>query len=55
MLAIRLRLFPFGVIAGFGRTGNSILFDGIHYNLEGHRKYYNSVKGAIIAAANKLA
>ena len=24
MLAIRLRLFPFGVMAGFGRTGNII-------------------------------
>ena len=32
----------------------SYLGDGVHFNQEGNRKYYNSVCGAIIAAANVL-
>ena len=32
----------------------SYLGDGVHFNQEGNRKYYNSVRGAIIAAANVL-
>ena len=28
--------------------------DGAHFNQEGNRPYYNSVRGAVIAAANKL-
>ena len=30
------------------------LVDGVHFTQEGNRKYYNSVRGAVIAAANKL-
>ena len=32
----------------------SYLGDGVYFNQEGNRKYYNSVRGAIIAAANVL-
>ena len=31
-----------------------LLKDGVHFNQEGNRKYYNSVRGAVIAVANKL-
>ena len=32
----------------------SYLSDGVHFNQEGNMKYYNSVRGAIVAAANVL-
>ena len=38
---------------GIWANWQQYLCDGIHYNLEGHRKYYNSEKEAVIAAANK--
>ena len=43
----------FWSLGGIWANWQQYLCDGIHYNL-GHRKYYNSVKGAVIAAANKL-
>ena len=30
------------------------LLDGVHFNDEGNTKYFNSVRGAVIAATNKL-
>ena len=39
---------------GLWADWSKYLVDGVHYNQEGNRKYYNSVRGAIIAAANTL-
>ena len=30
------------------------LADGVHFNAEGNRKYFNSVRGAVVAAVNQL-
>ncbi len=30
------------------------LSDGVHFNEQGNRRYYNSVRGTIIAATRKL-
>ncbi|KAI0238401.1 hypothetical protein LSAT2_010904 [Lamellibrachia satsuma] len=37
-----------------GGSEKYLLKDGVHFNQEGNRKYYNSVRASVIAAANKL-
>ena len=32
----------------------NLLVDGLHFTDEGHRRYFNSVRGAIVAAMNRL-
>ena len=39
---------------GLWADWSKYLVDGVHFNQEGNRKYYNSVRGAIIAAANTI-
>ena len=39
---------------GLWADWSKYLVDGVHFIQEGNQKYYNSVRGAIIAAANTL-
>ena len=32
----------------------NLLVDGLHFTDEGHRRYFNSVRGALVAAMNRL-
>ena len=32
----------------------NLLIDGLHFTDEGHRRYFNSVRGALVAAMNRL-
>ena len=39
---------------GMWASWRQLLCDGIHYTDDGHRRYYSSVRGALIAASNRL-
>ena len=39
---------------GMWAIWRKLLFDGIHYTNDGHRRYYSSVRGALIAASNRV-
>ena len=39
---------------GMWAIWRQLLCDGIHYTADGHRRYYSSVRGALIAASNRL-
>ena len=32
----------------------ALLTDGVHYTVDGNRRYFSSVRGAVIAASNEL-
>ena len=39
---------------GMWAIWRKLLCDGIHYTNDGHRRYYSSVRGALIAASNRV-
>ena len=40
--------------AGLWANWANLLVDGLHFTDEGHRRYFNSVRGALVAAMNRL-
>ena len=39
---------------GMWRNWENILIDGVHFTGEGNRRYFNSVRGALVGAVNRL-